>query len=664
MPQEIESRITELMNLINHHSNLYYNADSPDITDLEYDKLYHELLGLEKKYPQLKNENSPTNRVGGKVLDEFQSYPHAVVLESLQDVFSVDEIHSFDKRVREFTDTPEYVVELKIDGLSVALEYADGVFIRGLTRGNGVVGEDVTENIKTIRNVPLVIENAPPRLIVRGEVYMPKKVFEKINIKREEDGELTFANPRNAASGSIRQLDSSISARRGLDIFIFNVQAIEGVSFNTHTQSLEYLKEKGFKISPFYNVFKDSNSVINEIERLGELRNTLAYDIDGAVVKLNSLTGRDEIGSTSKYPKWAIAFKYPAEQKETKLLDIEINVGRTGVLTPLAILEPVRISGSVVSRATLHNKDNIEKKDIRIGDTVLIQKAGDIIPEIIRVNTEKRTGNESKFIMPEVCPTCKEEVFTDESGIFIRCTNSECKAQLQRNIIHFASKSAMDIEGLGEGVVVQLLDNIEIKSPADLYKLEKEQIALIERQGEKSAENLLNSIEKSKSNDLYRLIFALGIRQVGEKCAKALSANLNSIDNLIKADLEELKSINDVGEITAQNIINYFSLEQTAHYINQLRESGLNFTRQAKDDEKTILQGMTFVITGTLPTLTRIQATELIEKNGGKVSTSVSKKTHYVLAGEEAGGKLEKAVSLGIKVIDENELLNLIDYMK
>ncbi|MBE6904529.1 MAG: NAD-dependent DNA ligase LigA [Ruminococcaceae bacterium] len=656
---EAEKRIDQLIAEIEYHNRRYYNEDNPEISDYQYDMLLRELEKLEEQYPHLKRAHSPTQRVGGEALKGFDEVVHQVPLESLQDAFSFEEIEDFDRRVREVVDNPTYVVELKIDGLSVSLEYENGVFIRGATRGNGIVGEDVTQNLKTVKSIPLVLENAPQSLIVRGEVYMPKKSFEAVNEAREKNSEPLFANPRNAAAGSLRLLDSKITASRGLDIFVFNLQvSSEDIALN-HFESLEYLKKLGFKVSPCFNRFNNISQVIEEIDRLGQMREELSFDIDGAVVKVDSFTDRGRLGSTSKFPKWAIAFKYPPEKKPTKLIDIVINVGRTGVLTPNAVLEPVRLAGTTVSKATLHNKDYISQKDIRIGDTVIVQKAGDIIPEIVEVDKSKRTGNEKVFEMPKLCPECSSPVFEDESEVAVRCVNPECRAQTVRNIIHFCSKPAMDIEGLGTAVVETLVQESIISSSADLYYIKKEDIEALERQGEKSAQNLMDSIEKSKENDLSKLLFALGIRGVGEKAAKVISKKFKTLDNIENAPYEELVEIDDIGPVIAMSIVQFFELESTKHLITRLREAGVN-TSSKETALSNKFENMTFVLTGTLETLKRDEAAALIEKHGGKVSSSVSKKTSIVVAGEEAGSKLKKANELNITVISEQEFLNMI----
>ncbi len=651
-------RLHELTAELKYHSEQYYVNDAPVISDYEYDMLLRELVSLEEKYPDEKEPDSPTSRVGGKALDAFASGTHAVPLESLQDAFSFDEVVDFDSKVLAKAEAEaEYVAELKIDGLSVALEYENGIFVRGLTRGDGITGEDVTENLKTIRDIPLKL-TSPENVIVRGEVYMPRAVWQSLNEKREAAGEALFANPRNAAAGSLRQLDSKITASRKLSIFVFNLQKSEK-EFKTHSETLEWLKTLGFTVSPHYKTVSDINGAIEAIKNYGEMRKDLPFDIDGAVIKVNDLSLRKQLGSTAKTPRWAIAFKYPPEEKETVLRSIEINVGRTGILTPLAILEPVFISGSLVSKATLHNKDFIKEKDIRIGDTVKIRKAGDIIPEIVSVIKEKRTNESAEFEMPTVCPSCGSTVFYDEKEVAVRCENASCPAQAVRNIIHFASKDAMDIDGLGSALCEKLYSEGIIKGISDIYRINKEEIAALEGLGEKSAENLLSSIEKTKENCLSRLLFGLGIPEVGSKTAKIIAARFLTLDNIAKATEDELMTVDDIGPRTAESIVNFFSLSKNAELIDMLKEYGLNTEyKGAVSDNK--LAGITFVITGTLPTMSRNEATELIESMGGKVSGSVSKKTGMVLAGEDAGSKLQKAKELGIKIIAENDLLELI----
>lgn len=652
---DAKKRMDELVSLINYHAKKYYTDDAPEISDYEYDMLNRELIALEEKYPEFRSPQSPSLRVGGAILKGFSEVRHEVPLDSMQDAFSFDEIRDFDRRVRQTCSDVEYAVELKIDGLSVALEYIDGRFVRGATRGDGSVGEDITENLKTVKSIPLTLfEPYPHRIIVRGEVYMPRASFEALNREREENGENMFANPRNAAAGSLRQLDSRVTAKRNLDIFVFNLQLADTQIPETHTESLNYMKSLGFRVSPYYNKFKSIEDVIEEIKRLGEKREGLEFDIDGAVVKVNSLTQRKTLGSTVKFPKWQIAFKYPPEKKETVLEDIQINVGRTGVLTPLAILKPVAVAGSVVSKATLHNIDFISEKDIRIGDTVVIQKAGDVIPAIDGVVLSKRPPESVPFEMPKKCPVCGQDVAKDADSPFIRCINAECPAQLMRNIVHFVSKDAMDIEGFGPQQIERFISCGLMSSAADIYFLDFDKIRDMDRFGEKSVENLKNAIEKSKTNNLDRLVYALGIREVGSKAAKLLCERFRTLDELISADESSLLSIGEIGEVTTQNIIEFFRNPKNLELISDFRKAGLNFT-YVSDRVSDIFSGMTFVLTGTLPSYTRDEASAIIERLGGKTSSSVSKKTAYVLAGEDAGSKLEKAKMLGVKIIDETQ---------
>ena len=655
----MKERMERLTKEIEQHSYNYYVLDNPTITDFEYDRLIHELMELEKEYPQFKANNSPTERVGGKVLEGFETVTHSVPMESLNDAFSKEEIEDFDKSVRKSVDNPEYVVEMKIDGLSVSLEYIDGEFVRGSTRGDGTVGEDVTQNLKTVKAIPLRLTEKLPYLEVRGEVYMPVSSFVALNNKREENDEPLFANPRNAAAGSLRQLNSAITAERNLSIFVFNIQQIQGKELYSHTESLDYLKQLGFKVSPRYNLFSNIEDAYAEILNIGEMRGELGFDIDGAVIKINDFSTRTKLGSTAKAPRWAVAYKYPAEQKQTKLLDITIQVGRTGVLTPTAELEPVRIAGSTVSRATLHNIDNITSKDIRIGDTVIIQKAGDIIPEVVEVVKEKRSGEESVYTMPEKCPVCGTKVVREADEAATRCVNPECPAQKIRNIIHFASKDAMDIDGLGPAIIEQLAEQKLVNSPADLYYLRYEDLVEIERMGVKSANNLIKAIENSKNAGLDRVIFALGIRNIGSKAGKILAEKYGDIDSLSDATEEELTKIEDIGPIMAKSITNFFSSTGAIDIIQKLRFAGVNLTYTKKSTDNRF-EGMTFVLTGTLPTYSRDEASEIIENFGGKTSSSVSKNTTYVLAGEKAGSKLTKAEQLGVKIIDEAEFDSMI----
>lgn len=657
-----QNRIAELVNELNFHSIKYYVEDSPQISDYDYDMLMRELKELEKAYPELILPQSPTQRVGDKPLSDFEPVHHEVPLKSLQDVFSYAELEEFDERVRKSTDNPEYVVELKIDGLSVALEYRKGVFYRGATRGNGVDGEDVTLNLKTIQSIPLNL-TSPVDIIVRGEVFMPRASFDKLNLQREQSGEPLFANPRNAAAGSLRQLDSSVTAKRNLDIFIFNIQKFDVKSaagvISSHSQSLDYLKSLGFKVSPFYNVFHSVSEAFAEIERFDKIRNTLGFDIDGAVVKVNDLALRDKLGETVKFPRWAAAYKYPPEQKATKLTDIVINVGRTGVLTPNAVLEPVSLSGTTVSKATLHNQNFIRDMGIMINDTVIVQKAGEIIPEVVRVDTDKRDGSEREFVMPDKCPVCGALVVTDESGIAVRCPNRMCEAQIFRKIVHFASKDAMDIEGLGPAIVQQLIDSLLLKDVADLYTLTQEQLTQLEGFAEVSAKNTVNAIEKSKSAGLDRVIFALGIRNIGQKAAKLLAKHFKSIDNLIAASADEIVEINDFGEISAKSVVDYFADDTNIELVEKLRRCGvaMEFSENIEDLR---FEGKTFVLSGGLDSMTRSRAEEIIEAFGGKTSSSVSSKTSYLLLGDKPGSKLEKARKLGVEIIDEQQFLEML----
>ncbi len=659
--ENIKRRIEELTNLLNYHSHKYYVEDNPEISDFEYDKMLVELEKLENEYPQFASEISPTKRVGGAVLKEFDEVVHQVKMESLQDAFSEEEINDFDKRVSSQISDYSYVVEHKIDGLSVSLEYVDGKFLRGSTRGDGTVGEDVTENLKTIKSIPMILKDKIPYLEVRGEVFMSRDNFIKLNESREALEEPLFANPRNAAAGSLRQLDSKITATRNLDIFVFNIQQISGVEFSNHLDSLKFLREQGFKVIDNFAEYHSISNAYKRILEIGEQRGELYFDIDGAVVKVNDFNQRNELGSTSKYPKWAIAYKFPAEKQKTKIEDILIQIGRTGVLTPLAVLTPVRIAGSLVSRATLHNLDYIVEKDIKIGDTVVIQKAGDIIPEVVEVVFDERNGDEISFEMPEVCPECGAEVIREDGEAAHRCTGVNCPAQRLRNIIHFVSRDAMDIDGLGPSIIEQMLDREMISTAADLYSLSAMDIAHMDKMGEKSALNLLNALEKSKSNQLYRLIYALGIRHIGEKAAKILAKKYKSIDALIYASVDELTQISDIGNVMAMSIKEFFSQEQNIELIEKLKTVGINMIDEVEEQSDDFrFDGKTFVLTGTLSKFTRKEASDIIEKFGGKTSSSVSKNTDFVLAGEEAGSKLEKANKLGVRVITEEEFENMI----
>lgn len=652
-------RIDELRELLAHHSYLYYVEDAPQISDYEYDKLFYELVALEEKYPEFDSPTSPTKRVGGKALDKFEKVTHAVRMGSLSDVFSYDEVRDFVAKTNEkLGKATVFSVEPKIDGLSVSLVYENGRFSLGSTRGDGTVGENVSENLKTVRTIPMKTKDALPHLEVRGEVYMPREAFAALNEKREAEGEQLFANPRNAAAGSLRQLDSKVTASRRLDIFVFNVQAAEGIEFSSHIESLEYLKSQGFHIIDGIRRASSAEEIISAIEEIGAARDSLPYDIDGVVIKADSLAERKLLGENISTPKWAIAYKFPPEQKQTKLTDIIIQVGRTGVLTPNARLEPVRLAGTVVSRATLHNIDFIRERDIRIGDTVTLQKAGDIIPEIICVDKSKRNGSEIPYEMPTLCPSCGEPVIRDDEAA-TRCTNASCPAQLERHITHFASRDAMNIDGMGPAVVRLLIASGLIHDVADIYSLSAGEIEGLDRMGKKSAENLIAAIERSKSAGLDKLIYALGIRQVGEKAARSLAEAFPDIELLFSASEEQISAIYDFGDISAHYIVNFFAHPQTRVLVDELKSRGVKTTYEVQK-RGNIFEGMTFVLTGTLPTMKRDEASRLIEENGGKVSSSVSAKTSMVLAGEDAGSKLTKAQSLGVRIISEEELLAML----
>lgn len=651
-------RAKELRDLLLYHNHRYYDLDSPEISDYEYDMLLRELENIEAEFPELVTADSATQRVGGSKGEKFSPVVHNVLMESLHDSFSYDELKDFDRKVREVTEKPEYVVEPKFDGLSVSVEYRNGVFVRGSTRGDGAVGEDVTENLMTIRSLPKIIKNAPTFLEVRGEVYMSFETFEQLCEQMEENEEVPFKNPRNAAAGSLRQKDSKVTASRKLDIFIFNIQQIDGKELANHKDSLDYLKSLGLPVAPFYSVFTDIEDVISEVDRIGNLRGTLPYAIDGAVVKVNDFSQRADLGRTAKFPKWAEAYKYPPEEKPTTLIDIEVNVGRTGAVTPVGIFEPVLLAGTTVSRAVLHNKAFIEEKGIMIGDKVILRKAGEIIPEVVRL--ESHTDKSTAFEFPVVCPSCGSTLYESEDEAVIRCTNSACPAQLKRHLIHFAMRDAMDIDGLGPAVITQLIDTGLVKSFADLYKLRAVDVSAIERMGEKSAVNLIDALEKSKDNELYRLIFALGIRHIGLKAAKLMSEHFLSIDAILSAKKEDYLAIDGFGVVMAESAAQYFSLPETFELIEELKALGVKMPEVEKKAEGGVFEGKTFVLTGTLPTMTRSEASKLIEANGGKTSSSVSKKTDYVLAGEDAGSKLTKAQSLGVTVISEEEFLNMV----
>ena len=649
----------ELRKKLNYHAKKYYEEDNPEITDYEYDMMLRELEGIELAYPELVTEDSPTQRVGGAALNKFTPVTHEVPMESLHDSFSEEELFDFDRKVREVVPKVSYVVEPKFDGLSVSLEYRNGIFVRGSTRGDGSVGEDVTENLRTIKTIPKKLTRAVPFLEVRGEVYMSNESFLKLLERQELNEEKPFKNPRNAAAGSLRQKDSRITAQRELDIYVFNIQQIEGVVLNTHKESLDYLTELGFHTPPFYNCYDDMDDVVKEIQRIGEQRGGFSFPVDGAVIKVNAFHDRELIGSTSKFPKWAEAFKYPPEEKETALLDIEINVGRTGVLTPTGLFEPVLLAGTTVSRATLHNEDFIKEKDIRIGDTVVLRKAGEIIPEVVSVKAHK--PDSKPYQMPEHCPSCGSKVQREPGEAALRCDNTQCPAQLLRHLIHFVSRDAMDMEGLGPAVLEQLVAHQLVSSPVDLYSLNKEALVDLERMGEKSAENLLNAVEKSKGNDFYRFIYALGIRHIGLRAAKLLTQRFPTIDQILKATPEEIAAIDGFGQIMAESAAYYFSLPETRKLIDSFRTKGVNLESFEKEESKDLrFSGKTFVLTGALPTYTRAEAGKMIEDRGGKVSSSVSKKTSFVLAGEEAGSKLTKAQKLGVPVISEEEFLAML----
>ena len=650
---DVQKEMQQLTEQLLYHARRYYNEDAPEISDFEYDKMQVRLRQLEAEYPQFARPDSPTKRVIGAVLEGFEEVRHPYPMESLQDVFSFDEIREFDSRMKARFDNVEYTVELKIDGLSVCLEYQNGQFVLGATRGDGKVGEDVTENMKTIFDLPMTVNTDLDPLWIRGEVYMSNKVFDRLNAQREAAGEQLFANPRNAAAGSLRQLDSSICAQRKLSLFCFNVQNARELGFGTHSQSLEYLKQLGCKVVEPYIVTSHVEDILDFIREMGDKRDTLPCGIDGIVIKVNDLAQREELGSTSKVPRWAIAYKFPPEEKPAKLLDIVIQVGRTGVLTPNASFEPVRLAGTSVSRATLHNLDFIRQRDIRVGDTIIVRKAGDIIPEVLGVDHSRRPEGTVPFEMPKTCPVCGAAVVQEEGEAAFRCTGAECPAQLLRSITHFASRDAMDIEGLGPALVQSLVEEKLVASPADLYTLRLPDVAMLERMGEKSAQNLLAAIEKSKQNPLARLLFAFGIRQVGQKAAQTLAREYGTLDALMEADKERLIQTFDVGEITAENLYQWLHSEQSLHLIQRLREAGVNMNQPDQQVSRK-LEGKTFVLTGTLSRYTRSEAGALIEQHGGKVSGSVSKKTSFVLAGEDAGSKLTKAQSLGIPILDED----------
>ena len=660
---EAKKRIEELREKTEYYAKKYYDDDKPEISDFEYDMLMVELRNLEKQFPEFKSKESLTQKVGGHVKEGFQKVTHEVPLQSLQDVFSMEEVEEFDTRMKQKAkenkiEKVTYVVETKIDGLSAALEYKNGKFVRGATRGNGLVGEDITENLKTIKTIPMELKDKID-ITVRGEVFIGKKDFEKMNQEREENEEELFANARNAAAGSLRQLDSKITKSRPLDIYIFNVQKIEGKEFNSHYEELEYLKKLGFNVNPVCIPCDNIEEIKSAINKIGKEREKITFGIDGAVVKVDNLKLREILGTTTKVPKWAIAYKYPPEQKETVLKDIEFQVGRTGVITPLAILEPVRVAGSLISKTTLHNEDFVKEKGLKIGDRVIIQKAGDVIPEIVKAVIQKRDGTEKDFTMPTTCPVCGAPTIREEGESAVRCTGIECPAKLYRNIVHFVSRDAMNIDGLGENIISTLLEKDMISNIADIYDLKYEDILTLKKNGKKFAQNLIDSINASKGNDLYRLITAFGIRHVGVKAAKILAKRYGTLDNLSKASFESLSYVEEIGPIVANSIKEFFEQEQTKDLIKRLKNAGVNMTRLKSDEEDDRFAGKTFVLTGTLEKYTREEASEIIEKFGGKTSSSVSKKTSYVLAGEDAGSKLTKAQSLGVQVISEEEFIEM-----
>ena len=656
-----KEEILKLRKQLEIWANKYYDEDNPEVSDYEYDMTMNKLKALEKEFPDLVTKDSLTQKVGGHVKEGFEKVEHEVPLQSLQDIFSFGELEEFKERVYKAAkennlkeDDVKFVVETKIDGLSAALEYKDGKFVRGATRGNGLVGEDVTENLKTIKTIPKELPE-PINIIVRGEVFIGKKEFEKMNEERELNEEKTFANARNAAAGSLRQLDTKITKKRPLDIYIFNVQKIEGKEFNSHFEELKYLKKLGFNVNPVLIPCNNIPEAIDAINKIGEEREELTFGIDGAVIKVDDLKLREKMGTTFKVPRWAIAYKYPPEKKETKLKDIICQVGRTGAITPMAILEPVKVAGSTISKTTLHNEDFIKEKDIRIGDTIVVQKAGDVIPEILEVKKKKRAGTEKVFEMPKVCPVCGAPVVREEGEAVSRCIGIECPAKLVRNIIHFVSRDCMNIDGLGDKIIEQLINKNLISNIADIYFLKFEDIATLKKNGQKFTQNLIDAINNSKNNDLYRLIAALGIRHIGTKAAKTLAKKYKTMDSLMNASLESLAMTDDIGEISANSIYEFFRQDQTIDLINRLKEANVNMEALESEDIDNRFEGKTFVLTGTLEKFTRKEASDLIEKHGGKTSGSVSKKTDYVLAGEDAGSKLTKAQSLGVEIITEEQ---------
>lgn len=660
---EAKERIKELRATLEYHAKKYYDEDKPEITDYEYDMMMNELKSLEKQFPELIDKESLTQKVGGHVKEGFKQVEHEVPLQSLQDAFSYDELRDFDDRVKKQLHDGganlKYVVETKIDGLSMAIEYKDGKFVRAATRGNGLIGEDVSANALTIKSIPKELKE-PINIIVRGEVFIGSKEFEKLNEEREVLGQSLFANARNAAAGSLRQLDSKITKTRPLDIFIFNVQKLENNSFNSHYEQLNYLDKLGFNVNPVKILCNNIDDAIEAITKIGEDRENLSFGIDGAVIKVDNLDYREELGTTFKTPRWAIAYKYPPEQKETLLKDIICQVGRTGAITPMAILEPVKVAGSTISKTTLHNEDFIKEKDLKIGDRVIIQKAGDVIPEVVEAVKSKRTGEEKEFVMPKVCPVCGAPTIREDGEAVTRCTGIECSAKALRNIVHFASKEGMEIDGLGYSIIEQLLDKKLINNIADIYSLKLEDVASLKKNGKKFAQNLIDAIEKSKSNDLFKLITGLGIRHIGAKSAKNLARKFRTMDNLMNASIEELSVQNDVGEITAKSIYEFFREEQSIDLINKLKLAGVNMESLEEENTDNRFEGKTFVLTGALSKYSRDEASDIIEKLGGKTSGSVSKKTSYVLAGEDAGSKLTKAQNLGVTVITEEEFEEMI----
>ena len=662
--QKAKKRIEELVEKTTYYAKKYYDDDKPEISDFEYDMLMLELRNLEKEFPEFVSSKSNTQHVGGNVKAGFNKVEHEIPLLSMQDIFSLEEIEDFVNKIKKQAEeenitNQNFVVETKIDGLTASLEYKNGVFVRGSTRGNGLVGEDVTENLKTIKNIPQKLtENVD--IIVRGEVFISTKDFLEMNEKREENGEELFANARNAAAGSLRQLDSEITKKRPLDIYVYNIQKIDGKEILSHNEALKYLEKLGFNVNPIKILCKDSKEVIEAIKQIGEQREKLTFVIDGAVIKVDDLKYREILGATAKNPRWQIAYKYPPEQKETKLTDIVCNVGRTGVITPLAILEPIKVAGSTISKTTLHNEDFIKQKEIKIGDTVVIQTAGDVIPEIVKVLKEKRTGKEQDFKMPEICPVCGAKTIRLEGESAVRCTGTECPAKLYRNLVHFVSREAMNIDGLGENIIGELLDRKLISNIADIYNLKFEDIASLKKNGTKFATNLITAIENSKNNELYRLITALGIMHIGTKASKVLAKKFKTIDNLSIASEEELSNIEDIGGIMAKSIVDFFAQDQTKDLIQKLKQAGVNTEDKSEEGTDQRFSNMTFVLTGTLENYTREEATNIIEKFGGKVSSSVSKKTTYLVAGEEAGSKLTKAQSLGVKILSEDEFKEMI----